>query len=72
MERITVQTFGKCPLLKEGFSISGRIRGFIYLSHLQKVAAIALLKCAECPFNKKGCTPYANTDDLREIMAKVD
>ncbi len=72
MERITVQTFDKCPLLNEGFSISGRVKGFIYLSNPKKIAVLMLLKCATCPFNKNGCTPYANITDIHEIMAKVD
>lgn len=72
MERITAQTFDKCPLLKEGFSISGKTKKFIYLSNRNKIAVLMLLKCARCPFNKNGCIPYANVDDVHEIMAKVE
>lgn len=72
MERITFEDFNKCPLLKEGFSIAGKTKKFIYLSNHNKIAVLMLLKCTRCPFNKNGCTPYANTDDIHEIMAKVE
>ncbi len=71
MERITAQNFDRCPLLKEGFAISGRTKNFIYISNPKKIAVIMLLECAKCPFNKNGCKPYANIIDIHEIMAKV-
>ncbi len=71
MERITIQTFDECPLLKQGFRITGKVNGFMYISNQKKIAAIALLQCIKCPFNQKGCIPYANIIDIHEIMAKV-
>jgi hypothetical protein len=72
MERITIETFDKCPLLTKGFKITGIVKKKVYLSNPKPIAITGLLQCTKCHYKGNGCTPYANVTDLHEIMIKIE
>lgn len=72
MEKITVQTFEECPLLKGGYKIVGQKGLSIYISNHDLPAIIGLLTCAGCIYKNNGCSPSMNFFDLHEIEASID
>jgi hypothetical protein len=72
MERMTLSSFDRCPLLKHGFEITSQVNKSIFITNKEFIAYIALLACSKCQFNKNGCTPSANFFDIHEIEARID